>query len=995
MHSTLTGLKRLKGACAGLVLLACALAVPGSGAGAGQERYEYDAIGRLVLHVDSQSEVTEYSYDPAGNLLSVRRAGQAADLAPALTSVSPSVIRRGETRSVTLTGQRLQAGTLQASDPGIGISGVQLGASQITAQVTVAPSVAVRAHTLTFSNARGAASVALVVASALPVLTVEPSPLALPPDNTARAITLRLSTADAVAHVVNIASSDAGRVSVNPASVTLAAGQTAVQVSVTPRAGGFANLLLTSPTLQSVTLPVFVTTDFRGANTSHAVPVGVQVGDAVAPSAPPVSATFASARVGVAVGPVLTGMMPGAVPVGGTYSLTVTGMALPGTVQLSLSPDQGVAVTQATVSGGAGAGQISAQLAVDAGAPPGERRVVVRDAAGQVIAFADPGQGRIVLTTGQPVIDSVAPLFAPQGATVRLTVRGRHLQGAGLRISPATDLRVDSAPVVNAAGTELTAGVQVAPPALTGTRRVQVITPSGQSPDEVGNGNQFTIVQAIQHEVSPIVAPLVGVVVGSSTPGGGTQTLGPVQAPAVGVLVGAAAQSLTPGVGVLGTSLTLVVQGTGLQSVQSVTLTPPDGITLGVPGVNAQGTQLSIPVSVDAAAPRTARRVRLSTATGLLPFTAPGADAFRVVAPAPDIVSVVPQVVLAGATTTLTVRGLNFSDVTAVRFEPAGGLLPVPPFAATDGNTVLRFVVQAAADAASGQRVLVVETAGGATSAAPSPANTCQVARQAGPVHDAIMALPVGVQVGDATPPPQPVAREAHAQAVGVVLESVGGGTSTRSDSAYAAPVGVLVGPGAARLSPQLPDGVLAGGSHALVIQGIGLDQVTAVTVHGTAGISLGTPVAGGEATLLTVPMDVPGTVSSGMYGLRLYSGTGTATARITDVRADALLFAVGKLPVAMESVSPIVLEQGKTYTFTVRGIGLRDVYAVESAPDGGLRVGPAQWSSDALGERLTVQILVAPDAAVGSRVIRLRVPGGITGADATPANTITISTPF
>ena len=52
------------------------------------------------------------------------------------------------------------------------------------------------------------------------------------------------------------------------------------------------------------------------------------------------------------------------------------------------------------------------------------------------------------------------------------------------------------------------------------------------------------------------------------------------------------------------------------------------------------------------------------------------------------------------------------------------------------------------------------------------------------------------------------------------------------------------------------------------------------------------------------------------------------------------------------------------------------------------------QWSTDSFGEKLTVPLLIDGDAAIGSRVVRFRVPGGVTTPDATPSNTITIVAP-
>ena len=62
---------------AAMVLLVAGLVVTGTVGQAGQERYEYDPIGRLVRFTDSNNEVTDYTYDAAGNILSVTR-GSAA-----------------------------------------------------------------------------------------------------------------------------------------------------------------------------------------------------------------------------------------------------------------------------------------------------------------------------------------------------------------------------------------------------------------------------------------------------------------------------------------------------------------------------------------------------------------------------------------------------------------------------------------------------------------------------------------------------------------------------------------------------------------------------------------------------------------------------------------------------------------------------------------------------------------------------------------------------
>jgi YD repeat-containing protein len=960
---------------------------------AGQERYDYDPIGRLVRYTDSSNQVTEYIYDAAGNILAVTR-GSATGQAPVLSGISPSVIRRGEAKALTLTGQRLQSGSLQTADLGLDLSNLRQSASQLLVDVSAAESTPVGNHTLTFSNSLGSAHIALAVGPKLPTLSIEPSPLALPPDNVARAITLRLSNSDVISHTVGVASSDTSKATVSPASVTIAAGQTSAQVNVTPKVSGFATLTMSSPTLQTATVPVFVTSDFRGVNTSTAPAVGVVVGtpEPTGPSAS--SATFVTPRVGIAVGPILTGVTPSGMVVGANHNLVVTGTSIPGTVQVSIVPAQDVTATWAVEPAG---DRIAVALNVDASAATGARRLVVKDGAGNLIPFADPARSQLMLTAGQPSIASITPLFATPGTSPKILVRGANLQNGRLVVSPSIDLRVDSEPSVNAAGTELVAGIQIAPLAAAGARVLQVATPSGESTSQANSANQLTIVSEIKNDVTPIFAPVVGVVVGASTGGQGTTTVGPVQSPHVGLIVGAAAYWVTPSVGVLGTTVNLVVSGVGLQSVQTATLAGPSGVSVGSFTVNAEGTQLTIPVTIDANAPRGARRVTLVDAAGKLVFSPSGADQFQVVAPAPELISIAPQVLAAGTVPTLTVRGKNFTDVTGVQFDPPTGMTPVLPFTVSEGNTVLSFAVQVGGTAPTGMRTVIVNTAGGPSTAVPSPANTVQVAQQVGPTYSSIVASNVGVTVGASAPPQATDTIGVHAPLVGVVFGSIPA-EGSRTDSVYANNVGVVVGVAATGISPRSPDGYLKGSSGSLAISGFALDQVTAVTVTGSAGVSLGALSVDATGTQLTVPVTVSPTAASTSYGIRLSTGSGTATVRVTAAEPAAMLFSVGSLPTAIDSVSPIVLEQGKSYTFTVRGSNLKDVVQLVAEPDAGITFGVGltapQWSTDSFGEKLTVPLLIDSNAAIGSRVVRFRAPGGITGPDATPSNTITIVAP-
>lgn len=956
------------------------------------ERYGYDPIGRLIQFIDSSGHVTEYVYDPAGNLITVRSGGSVSDFAPVLSTVSPNVIRRGETKSIVIVGQRLQAGTLQVSHPGLNLLNLQQTDTEIRANLNASNSVPLGEQSLTYTNAAGSSSVSITVAPALPVLSAEPSPLALPPDNIARGVTLRLSAPDVVDHTVNLAFSDPGKATVSPASVTFSAGQTSVLVSVTPTAAGFSTLQLTSSTLLPVSVPVFITSDFRGVNTSNAQLVGVMVGEAVTPESS-TQALFRSPSVGVAVGSVLSSVSPKAMQVGTVQNVLIAGNGIPSGATVSLVPDTGATLGVPVVA--ANGSSINFDLAVDAQASIGPRSLVVRDSTGKVLPFVSPDSSQVVFTAGLPVLYSVDPLFATPGDLVTLRVRGANLQGARVAVLPAIDLAIDSQPIINAEGTELLVRVQTFGLAATGARVVQITTPSGQSSATPDHTNQFTLVSEIRNDVTPIIAPSVGVLVGAGS-GGGMQTITPVASPAVGVLTGAAATSVSPKVGVVGTTVNFVISGVGLQAVQSVAVVSSDGLTVSDFSVNEQGTALTLPIAIDADAPKSLRKVVLTTASGRLPFVFESESMFLVAAQAPEVFSAVPQVLQAGTNKTLTLRGRNFRDVLGVRFEPADGLSALQDLVANAQGTELTVPVVVDSNAATGARTLVVVTAGGESSNVPVAANTVQVAQQVGPTYADIVSTLVGVHVGNVGQPPLSTEASFVAPLVGVVVQGPDAPPAT-VDGLFTSPnVGVLVGTAATGLAPFSPDGFLAGTSGQLIINGIGLNTVTGIAAVGASAVSFGEISVNQAGTQITVPVTVPGNVSSGSYVVNLSQTQGGTTSRVATVPATTpFAFSVGVLPTQIDSMGPIVLEQGETYTFTVRGVGLRDVYQLQANPDSGLRFGPVQWSTDLFGEKLTAPLTVDSSASIGSRVVRLRVPGGLTTSNALPANTITVAAPF
>jgi len=816
-----------------------------------------------------------------------------------------------------------------------------------------------------------------------PVVAVEPTPLALPPDSKARDITIRLSKPDYRDTTLSFSISDTSKATVTPASLVIPAGQTTAKVSIVPKVAGTVTLVVDSPTLARVTVPLFITVDFRGANTSYAQPVGVVV--QAAPGTETRQITAVNAVVGVAVGAVLTGANPAGWVVGSSPTLTLTGMGIPAGAQVSVVPNTGITVGAVSVA--PDGTQLQAPLTIAANAPLGARKLVVKDAAAKDIVFANPARASVQLMSGLPAIDSIQPIVAARGSVISLTVSGRHLQQGLVRVLPDSGVRVDTSPQISADGTTLTAMIEVAADAALGERVIQVVTPAGVTSEAASPANTLTVVTSLRQVVTPIASPLVGVVVGSAT----TPTSNTLQPASsfVGVLLGAGVTQVLPSVGIIGTDVPVTVRGGGLQGVSSVALTPSTGVTvLAAPTFNAQGTELYFTLRVDAGAALGLRRLVLTAAGKPLATSRPTDGAFLISAPIPELTAVDPQILKTGAAAaTFTARGRNLTNVTGVRIEPSDGITVSGPFNASADGSSLTFNASAALGSASGARTVIVTTAAGESSPVQAAGNMIRVATQLGATYANIASPAVGVVIGSATPAPVNFDGTLASAAVGVVIPSTPV-TNTVTGTVATTQVGVVVGAVAQTMAPT---GWLQGASGTVSVTGIGLGAVTTASAVPATGILLGTPVASPDGSSLSMSIAVAPDAAQVLRELRLgIAGNG----RLSFGKPGAASFGIGSLP-SISSVSPIMFEQGKGVNLVVRGSNLSGVTRVSFAPDSGVRAAAEiTWSQDALGELLSVPVIVDSGASLGSRVVRLEVFGGSTSADSSPANTITVVVP-
>lgn len=964
---------------AALALLLCASAY-WLQAQAGFERYDYDALGRLVRAIDEQGRATEYQYDAAGNILRVvTGSGQAQP--PAISSISPSTLRRGETGLVTLTGSNLSGAAVGNPDAGLDIVDVRSTPNQITFTLAVSAIANLGSHTFVLSSAAGSATAAITVAPLLPKMSVEPTPLAIPPDNVARTITLRLSGPDTIDHVVALSASNAN-IAVTPAQTTFVAGQSQATASVKGVMAGQAELRLNSTTLGNTAVPVFVTAEFLGISTSYARPLGVVLESSSTPGSQTISPVVGG-LLGVVVGSHVKSVSPVNYPVGTASALlVVSGVGLDAATSVAAVPAAGVSL--GALAPAADGRSLEIPLSVALNASLGMRQIVVKDAAGIPFPVAQAYGDRISIVRQAPELDSIAPLFATRGSTFTLTLRGRRLQGLQVVANPAAGIAFANDPVVSSDGTEAQIRMAVGLDAALGDYAVVARTAGGATGATASSANTFSVVTEILDAVTPITSLPLGVVLEDGAAPAGS-SIG-VASRVLGVTVGSAIGKLLPGAGVVGTSVTLNLSGSELGSVTAVQFSPSAGLTVGTVTPAADGKNVSVALTIAENAPQTVRAVKVLAGAIEIPFASAASAQFRVTLPQAEIDSISPIAIQRGLSPQpLLIRGRNLKDASQVQILPPDGMVVSPPMANAEGSAVT-VSVSAAADAATGARVVVVTTPGGQSSAEISAANTLTIASNVGSVQSPIASPLLGVVLESGTQPGASAVGPILSPSLGVVLETDAPPPAS-SELVASAALGVAVGPVA---TARAPYGFAPGTSGVLAISGAGLDQVTSVAITPAQGITVGAHAASGDGATLTIPLAIATDAQALVPRRIVLAGV---QGEVLFAQNASPIIVVGPGVPTLDSITPILASPGDKFTMTIRGANFSGASAITATPETGITFSNTR-SVNAAATELTVDLAVAQDAPLGSRVIRVWVPGAASSDEAAPANTFTIHAP-
>jgi len=980
-----------------LCALACLIGVIGSAQlNAGQERYDYDALGRLVRVIDEQGRVTEYVYDAAGNILQVITGGTAQ--APAITAISPTSIRRGGTAQVTITGSGFTGAEVSASDPGLDISGVQTAATQISFSLAATLTATLGLQQISIRSAAGTASANISVNPALPRLGMSPQPVAVPPDNVARNFFVTLSSADSIDYVVTLASVNPAVATVSPASVTIPAGQTQASVSITGKSTGNTTISVSAAGLASASVPVFVTTEFLGYRTNLALPLGVVLQSPTTVTST-VRGPFASKLVGVVKGAYVSGVTPNTMVQGTTANVVISGNELGGVTGITLFPGEVVSTVGGTSIVPAPLGPFSVApdgRSITVAVPGGLLGVnrLVLTGTQQPYLPVPPNADQILVTPPPPEIFSIDPIFGAVGTTgMLLQIHGRNLLNPqAVTLTPGTGISVDanpSNPLIFTQGqgsgfststTDVNVRLSIAPNAPAGDHVVRVVTAAGASDPTATPANTFKVVREIVGAITPIASPLLGVVLQDATPP-------PVAsqnafASLVGITVGSVVTGLDPAVGIIDRTTALTLTGNELQGVTSVQLSPPDGVTLGVPSVSADGKSVTVSATIAANAPQTIRAVRVLAGTASVPFSNPISAQFRVSAPPPVFDSITPNFLKTGTAVTLTILGRNFQNASAVAVTPPTGISITNPPAVDLTGTQLTVTLSAAANAATGPRAVTVTTPGGTSSDVLTAANTITITPTVILSVTPVASPVLGVVLQDNTPPPPQIVGPVSAPTLGVVLQDPNPPPAPTTFTT-APNVGVAVGPIATGVSaPPLSPST----SGTLTISGFALNDVTSVAIVPSANITVGAPVIAPDGSQVSVPITVQAGAAAGLRGVQVFRGTSP----VEFAPPGTNTFRIGVGAPNIDSITPILASRGETFTMIIRGQNFQGVTAVTATPSAGMFIDNVPVAS-ADGTSVTVRIGIASDTPLEAKVIQIITPSGATRPDAVPANTFTV----
>lgn len=970
-------------------------------------RYAFVFLLFFPLLAQSETRVfTEFLYDESGNIVGIQR--NISQNPPAVSNITPDVVRIGQTFSLTATGSDLLNATITPQDNNVQVSNISASATEVIFNLFAGTAAPTGNYDLTFSTPLGSTTASITIQPRAPTLVIGPTPITLSP-GVSQALDIRLvGGVDISDNVFEFSISDPSVLSLSTQTVTIPQGNTVPDetVTVTAIANGTTSLSVSVSNLPDVVIPVFVTGEFvppQGDNQFFAPNLGIELetnaaelieqgpfianslGVVLGDSVPPqVEATgpITTQPIIVARGNIATGLSPSQMAVGsGPVDFTVSGIGLDAVTSIEIIPSDDVTLGNFTAA--ADGSSLTIPLTVTDLAAEGLRQIRLVTVDGN-IPFAAPNLDRFNIAIDQPSIESINPIVVVRNTdSLSVTVRGQNLDNVeSINILPATGM-VGENPQTLLDGNLLTFDLSVPADEPLGERVLTITTDAGTSSATPTAANTFEVVNGPVETLGPVTALSLGVELESST--GPSVSNIDILASNVGINLGDALTGLNPTEGRIGTTVALTLSGSGLQNVEDILINPIDGISLANQTVNAEGTEISVDLTIAADASEGLRRIDLllNDFITLLPVASSRANRFLVVGNQPEIASIAPNFIIRDAQPVgLTISGEFLDGATSVTASPPQGINISEPVVSADGRS-LAVNVSADAGASLGQRVIVVSTPSGNSSATLSAANAVTIANsviaEVTPVLSATLGIELEIDINNA-----PTIDRLITAPQLLVERELTNPPALPTQELFAPNLGMVIGAIATSISPTA---IALDNTVTLTINGIGLDAVTNVAFNPADGITVNaSPSVNTEGTQINLEISVAADAAATVREVVLETIDGRIA--FADPAQSQLRLAVSTPQI--DSIEPIQAIAGNIVDLIIRGVNLEDATAVIANPSGGITFATSPVVNGN-GTELTIQMQLASGAAPGPRVISVLTPVGASDGSATAANTFTV----
>ena len=251
------------------------------------------------LAMAAEQQIIQYEYDGAGNIVGIVTGVNSGS--PDVTSLTPSHINLEKTISINAVGVNLYEADVTTDHSGLTIlENLTVSPELIVLKVSSSSDAEIGLANFTFTTRLGSDTGSIFVAERLPIISTDPNPIILKPDNLTRIVTLTfdLPFPSDQEFVLNVRDSSLAEASQQ--SFTLPAGETEVTFEMRGLEEGSTALDISQEIVFSgISIPVFITDPFE-LPVGNAEFVSQPLGVTVSRFDPPIEdSEFVSPSVGV------------------------------------------------------------------------------------------------------------------------------------------------------------------------------------------------------------------------------------------------------------------------------------------------------------------------------------------------------------------------------------------------------------------------------------------------------------------------------------------------------------------------------------------------------------------------------------------------------------------------------------------------------------------------------------------------------------------------